>query len=541
MTLTTPTWDDLVSAALLGTARRTPPVRPRPGQDAAAALLDAAALHTVRRRAGLRPVVVRERPAAAPEDSRPEPPAAARRRLALLLADRSAPGGGGGRRGSAPDLTELLPQWLAAANRHGYRAPAPLLPALLEVGRARTDLRAAALTLGGPRARWLAGLNPQWRYALRAGPADGAPPRHHTADPRTGTSTPGASHRLWEEGLFAERVSVLASLRRRDPAAGRELLAGTWAAERAEDRLMFLDALRPELSPDDEPFLERALSDRSRNVRATAAGLLSALPGSALAARMAERARTCVALERADGAVRVVVEAPHECDKGMQRDGVAPKPPNGRGERSWWLTQVVEATPPAVWCERFGGLGPEEVVALPVADGWQPDLHAAWCRAAVRQRDAAWSRALLGPATTPPTAEGSSWRDPAKLLSALEPGERAEWVADFVAVHGLSDAFRLLGVCAVPWAEPLGTAVVDALDIARDAGSYPWSFSGVMGLAERCLDPAQADRLEVLTALPEDYPEPAASPGAAAYWSEAFQRLVGTLRLRATMGAELAG
>ncbi len=51
----------------------------------------------------------------------------------------------------------------------------------------------------------------------------------------------------------------------------------------------------------------------------------------------------------------------------------------------------------------------------------------------------------------------------------------------------------MLGVCAVPWAEPLGRAVVDALDIARDAGSYPWSFSGVMGLAERCLDPAEAE------------------------------------------------
>ncbi|MGO4759583.1 hypothetical protein AB4212_65015, partial [Streptomyces sp. 2MCAF27] len=135
----------------------------------------------------------------------------------------------------------------------------------------------------------------------------------------------------------------------------------------------------------------------------------------------------------------------------------------------------------------------------------------------------------------PPTA--ASWRDPAKLLSALPAAERAEWVADFIAAHGLSDAFRLLGVCAVPWAEPLGRAVVDALDIARDAGSYPWSFSGVMGLAERCLDPDQADRLEVLTAISD---EPAdGSPGAGGYWSEAFQRLVGTLRLRAAMRREL--
>ncbi|MGK5733276.1 DUF5691 domain-containing protein [Streptomyces sp. URMC 124] len=530
------TWDELVTSALLGTGRRRPPVVARAGQDVAVALLDAAAVDTVRGRAGAAPAVAHARPAPAPLDARPPLPPAARRRLALLLADRS--GGGAGRRGAAPDLTELLPQWLAAANAHGYQAPPELLPALLETARSRSDLRPEALVFAGPRARWLAALNPQWKYALRAGPAAS-----------TATS-------VWEEGLFAERAAFLASVRQRDPAAARDLLTGSWATERAEDRLMFLDALREGLSAQDEPFLERALSDRSRNVRATAAELLSALPGSALAARMAERARSCVSLDRTGEGEgpRIAVEAPHECDKGMQRDGVVVKPPSGRGERSWWLAQIVEAAPLAAWSERFGGRSPAGVVALPVADGWQPELHAAWCRAAVRQGDAEWARALLGPASAPPAAEGASWRDPAKLLSALPPQERAAWVAEFVSAHGLSDAFRLLGVCAVPWAEPLGRAIVDALDTARDAGGYPWSFSGVMGLAERCLDPAQADRLEGLTVLPEEpaadgseahasgtHASATAGAGSAAYWAEAFQRLVGTLRLRATMREELAG
>ncbi len=115
--------------------------------------------------------------------------------------------------------------------------------------------------------------------------------------------------------------------------------------------------------------------------------------------------------------------------------------------------------------------------------------------------------------------------------------ERAAWVAGFIAAHGLSEAFQLLAVCAVPWAPVLGRSVVDALDIARDAGSYPWSFSGVMGLAERCLDPAEAVRLDALLALPDERED--ASPGAAGYWAEAFRRLVTTLRLRAAMTTEL--
>ncbi|MER7347061.1 DUF5691 domain-containing protein [Streptomyces aurantiacus] len=522
-------WEELVTAALLGTDRRTPPVA-APGRDAPAALLDAAAVQTVRRRAGLRAAPAAERPEPAPEDGRPVVPAAARRRLTTLLADHT--GAGGGRRGTAPDLMELLPQWLTLANDRGFAAPPELLPALLNAARGRTDLRPQALVFAGPRAQWLARLNPDWKFALRAAPG---------RIPAPGPQEQGGLQRRWQEGLFAERVALLAALRARDPDAARELLSGTWATERAEDRLMFLDSLRTGLRPADEPFLEQALGDRSRNVRATAAELLSALPDSALAARMADRAASCVALDRTASAPALTVETPHECDAGMERDGVAPKPPAGRGERSWWLGQLVEAAPLTSWQRRLGDRSPADIVALPVADDWRGELHAAWCRAAVRQRDANWSRALLGSPSSPDAAGPGavSLAERAKLLTTLPASERAEWVAGFIDSHGLSEAFQLLGVCAVPWAPALGRAVVDALNIARDAGSYPWSFSGVMGLAERCLDPAEVVRLEALTAVPDE-PEDA-SPGAGGYWSEAFQRLVSTLRLRAAMRAELDG
>ncbi|MFE6975348.1 DUF5691 domain-containing protein [Streptomyces sp. NPDC057682] len=524
-------WEELVTSALLGTDRRPLAVAPRPGPDgAAAALLDAAAVHTVRRRAGLLPAPAAPRPAPAPADPRPVPPAAARSRLAQLLADRAGASGGGGRRGAAPDLTELIPQWLATANRHGYRAPDAVLPALLEAARARTDLRPGALTFAGPRGLWLAGLNPDWRFALRG--ASGSALLPEVTD-REGV------RRLWDEGLFAERIALLAAVRAHDAEAARALLDTTWSSERAEDRLMFIDSLRTGLSGADEEFLERALADRSRNVRATAAELLSALPSSALAGRMAVRALSCVSPGLTGTEPFVAVEAPHECDAEMQRDGVVALPPSGRGERSWWLGQLVESSPLSVWPGRFAGRGAREIVALPVADGWGEELHAAWCRAAVRQRDPAWARALLGAPSTPPShgPGTASLAERSKLLAVLPAAERAEWVAGFIAAHGLSEAFQLLGVCPTPWAQPLGRSVVDALDIARDAGSYPWSFSGVMGLAERCLDPAEADRLEILTTTPDE-PEDA-SPGANGYWSEAFQRLVSTLRLRAAMDEEL--
>lgn len=522
-------WEELVTTALLGTERRTPPGA-APGREAPVVLLDAAATQTVRRRAGLRPAAAAARPEPAPQETRPSLPAAAARRLSMLLADR--PGaGGGGRRGTAPDLMELLPQWLATANAHGFAAPPEVLPALLDAARGRTDLRPAALAFAGPRAVWLARLNPDWRFALRTAPG-GDPALPHPGDT-------DRVRQLWQEGLFAERVALLAAIRAREPAAARELLATTWATERAEDRLMFLDSLRTGLGADDEPFLEQALADRSRNVRATAAELLSALPDSALAARMAVRATACVALDRMRATPTIAVEAPFECDASMERDGVVLKAPAGRGERSWWFGQLVEAAPLGTWAARLGGRTPQEIVALPVTDDWRSELHAAWCRAAVRQRDAAWARALLG-APGAPEAGGPgavSLAERAKLLGTLGAAERADWVAGFISAHGLSEAFQLLGGCAVPWAGPLGRAVVDALNIARDAGSYPWSFSGVMGLAERCLDPSEAGRLDGLLAVPDESED--ASPGAGGYWAEAFQRLVTTLRLRAAMAREL--
>ncbi|MEU6087512.1 DUF5691 domain-containing protein [Streptomyces sp. NPDC047085] len=523
-----PSWEDLVTTALLGTDRR-PPTAATAGREAPVALLDAAAVAVVRRRAGLRAGPAAPRPEPAVEDPRPVLPDAAARRLAMLLTDRS--GVGGGRRGSSPDLMELLPQWLAAANAHGYAAPPQSLPALLDAARGRTDLRPAALAFAGPRALWLARLNPDWRFAQRSAPGGG------TALPDPDDDE--AVQRLWQEGLFAERVALLGALRARTPALARELLASTWATERAEDRLMFLDSLRAGLSAEDEPFLEQALADRSRNVRATAAELLSALPESALAARMAVRAGACVAVDHTGEVPAIAVEAPLECDPGMERDGVVAKPPAGRGERSWWLGQLVEATPLTTWPGRLGGRTPRQIVDLPVADDWQNELHAAWCRAAVRQHDAEWSRALLGSPSAPEAGGPGavSLAERAKLLATLDAGERAAWVAGFIATHGLSEAFQLLGVCAVPWTAPLGRAVVDALNIARDAGSYPWSFSGVMGLAERCLDPSEATRLDGLLAIPDERED--ASPGAGGYWAEAFQRLVTTLRLRATMAEEL--
>ncbi|MFJ9519082.1 DUF5691 domain-containing protein [Kitasatospora sp. NPDC101801] len=524
MTITDP-WQELHTTALLGTDRR--PLPPTPAgpaagvdrSDPAAALLDLAAMETVRRRAGARPDPAVQPPTPAGGDSRPEPPSAAVHRLAVLL---------GGHHTGTANLGELLPQWLAAARRYDYRAPAAAVPALLDAARARSELRPDVVALAGPLGRWLAGQNPDWKYVHRTA----------TDQPVTGS---GQDEQLWQEGLFAERVALLSRLRRTEPAAALELLSGSWATERAEDRLLFLDALHEGLSPADESFLEAVLADRSKNVRATAAELLSTLPESALAIRMAERARAAVRLEQADGA-RLCVSPPAECDAGMQRDGIPLKSPTGRGQRAWWFGEVIAAAPLAHWTTGTG-LTPEQLLRLPVTDvdpagpDWAEDLHEAWARAAVRQQHVGWARALLGPAprragdraaraAAAPTAGA-----PARLLAVLPASERAAWTAAFIQTHGLGEAFQLLGACATPWTPPLSTAVVAALERAAASGAYPWSHSGVLGMTERALAPETAPAVAALAAD--------ATPNSA--WSDTLARLAETLRFRAVMLAELSG
>ncbi|MFB7662450.1 DUF5691 domain-containing protein [Kitasatospora sp. NPDC056138] len=597
LTTASDSWEELRTTAMLGTDRRPLPeltgspaltgaARSVDRTDAATALLELAALETVRRRAGAVATEADPLPEPAVSDPRRELPEAAARRLAVLVGGRSSAG-------MVANLGELLPQWLATAREHGYRAPAALVPALLDVARARSELRPDAVALAGPLGRWLAGRNPDWRFVTRtavepgngncAGPTGSgntAGSGHttdpgntagsgHTTDPGNTTgrgSTDDPGERLWQEGLFAERVTHLTRLRRSDPAAALDLLRSTWSTERAEDRLLFLDALQEGLSPHDEPFLEAALSDRSKNVRATAAELLSTLPRSALAARMAERARVAVRLVRpaaGTDCLRLAISPPAECDAAMQRDGIPPKSPTGRGQRAWWFGEIIAAAPLDLWTSD-AGLTPEELLRLPVVDAapggtepgteaggaadtgtganvadgssnyptqvgsWAEDLREGWARAAVRQHHADWARALLGPVPQPGRAGGAAGA-PAKLLAVLPTAERAAWTAAFIESHGLGEAFQLLGACATPWTPPLSTAVVAALEHAARSGAYPWSHSGVLGMTERALAPETAPAVEAL----------ASGTAPDSTWADTFNRLAATLRFREAMLAEL--
>jgi hypothetical protein len=352
-------WQDLVTASLIGTERAAVPDAPA---DPASDLLDRAALLTAARRGGRRPERTEPLPAAVPDTAPPVSRAAGRRLAAMLGGDHA----------------DLLTEWLAAAGDRGRRVPARLLPALLHQARRATPadagLRGLVAVAGGPRARWLAGLNPEWKFVLAYAPA---------------------GEDAWRLGDAAQRRGYLAALRARDPDVARELVATGWDAAGPAERAMFLSVLADGLSLADEPALEGALDDRNARVRQTAASLLAALPGSALGQRMAGRAVSCLRLNRDIRGTRLVVSPPGECDAAMRRDGVAPGHGTGPAELaggSHLLLEVVARTPLSIWTDGFG-MTPAEILDVP-SGGWSQTLFTGWSRAAVTQGEQRWMAAL---------------------------------------------------------------------------------------------------------------------------------------------------
>jgi hypothetical protein len=186
-------WQAVLTAALIGSERAVVPPPPAvlptgpaassaSPPDPAATLLDHAALLTVARRAGRRAGSADPLPAAA-GDPRPAVSVAAGRRLTRILGGDSVPGGGG----------ELLHEWLTAAVALGLRPPPQLLPALLDRARRaaasnpdpdEARLRGLVAAAGGPRATWLAGLNPAWSWLLAGQPP--APARAYLTETGAG-------------------------------------------------------------------------------------------------------------------------------------------------------------------------------------------------------------------------------------------------------------------------------------------------------------------------------------------------------------------
>ena len=508
-------WPATLNAALLGT-ERIPLTLPTTGDslgaacsaivgedvDASASLLRVAAAVSVYRRCGWTPTVSEDPiPTPCPPDDRALCSAAAARLLKRILAG---------------EHEALLGVWLTLATNRDVRAPAESLRELLDVGRRDPALHQLIVKVGGTRAAWLSSFNGDWSYA-----AGGASTEVLAA--------------IWDTGTGAARVAALEQLRRLDHERARAMLESSWAQESPADRAAFVGALMHGLDATDEPFLERALDDRRKEVRQRAATLLARLPASALVARMTARAMALVSLGRG-GLLRrpqIDVTLPSDVDAALVRDGVDAKPPAGPGigERAWWLAQLIAAVPPVAWTSAWS-LSPSAVLALVEDHEWREPLMAGWLTATERHRDAEWAAALW--AHDKSSRIGSRWGAPSPervFTSVVAPDVvDVELRQSIGAGH---DVFRqsqsvLNAIIEWPheWSDALARAV--ALRLKQHAGADKVALAGEFGLRALLERAALAVPISAIDAFTDGWPPQDEAPT----WTPAVDRLASVLRFR---------
>jgi hypothetical protein len=489
-------WPELVDAAVLGSGRAAPPAPKAGVLDGAAGpapeLLDLAALTSRARRAGYVAAAAADRqaPEPAPLDDRPLVTAAAARRLAELI--------------ETGEL-DLVIEWMRLLAASGRQPPAALLPELLTIATKSARARTAITPALGPLAAWLARANPAWHWVSA-----------HTAPPDVST---------WTTETHAVRREMLARLRRADPEQARELVLSTWSGDSARDRAAFLAALTDGLRPDDEPLLNRALADRSTEVRRTAADLLARLPGSAFSRRAAARAAETVRVIPGPDWPHLVVTPPADATEEMRADGIDPSPPKGAGRQAWLLRQVVAAAPAASWPAE-----PAALLARAASHEWATPLMTGWTDAAVRDRDRLWVEALLVLAA-PGLARSDFTARNTRLLAALSEADLASWLA----ANPDSPVFNAVELVPAPWPPDLSATVrgkIVSLADADQESDRPLGVSKLLRLAATRLEPPSLPELPELPDPPGLY----ASPVVASAWAY----LMTTLSVRAAMRRELA-
>lgn len=469
--------DPLFSAALLGTARMSalPPApdplleepwKAIPSENPAAAVLQALALTRALRRAGTRSL---EAPAVTdpcPPEPRDELSTASIDALMRLL------------KGEFP---EVLPEWLRLALASGRVVPPRALPELLAAAKRDRSLRPAVRGIAGERGLWIARRHAAFAWLLEeAAVDDGA----------------------WEDGQPAERLAWLRQTRAADPERAIAAITAHWPGEEGTMRESILRVIAESPLPGDEPWLEElALKDRRQEARELAAAALLQIDGSAFRRRAQERLRGRVKVVKKT----ITIDPPATYDPAWAADGIKEKPPQGTGEKAWWLRQMIALVPLADWPGLLES-AESELFTLARDPDWQEPLLLGWIDSARRLPSRSLPAHLL-----PFLAIREPWPIAAlpkhlvlsSLLDAMPP-DSAVAALDAIAKHLppliALDLFARLGQPPPPGT---GKALLALLDQTLAAHPSPLVRPQARSLALCIPHDAIQSRLEAIAKLPE--------------------------------------
>jgi hypothetical protein len=139
--------------------------------------------------------------------------------------------------GSVP----LLRLWLKQCTSKEQIVQPEAVPLLLDTAIKHKQLQTLIYTCCGNRGVWLSQFNKAWKPAVVL-----------------------SDEEVWQTGTPEQRRSLLLQIRSTNPVKGRELLAETWAQESAATKAELVKTLSVNAGPDDLPWLEQLLHEKSR-------------------------------------------------------------------------------------------------------------------------------------------------------------------------------------------------------------------------------------------------------------------------------------
>jgi hypothetical protein len=444
-------WDALRAYAILGTSRATagPELAPllarmadRAAEDQVLAL---AASLAVRRRAQANVAALGD---AQPLDVAPPE-----------VAERASPAAA---RVLAQWLGEpvVVRDWLDRAAMAGVVVPAELLPAVLELPNVTRNPDAEAVL--GKRWRWLTGATSGAVDAIARG--------------RVATSTEAFIAALGDPVTGGPRFGlevneVLRPFRAHDAAAARGWIDAAWATLTAKGKDGAVRALADGIEAGDAPLIDRLVeAEKSKARREDLVTIACRVPGSAVRARIEDRARRMVGTRGLINRSLDVSPPDAETIEAMERDGMT-TPAYGSAMPAgalraaalvdqavgWHVTRVA----PARWSEWLK-LKPADVLELFAGAkrfGWM--LANALRTAAIAHEDADYAEVLLSASST----SGYGWLG-AGLWPVVRPEHREQLMVkllfdtkrsgDLFQVQSLDEA---LGAAPRPWSPSLVTLV----------------------------------------------------------------------------------
>jgi hypothetical protein len=262
-----------------------------------------------------------------------------------------------------------LPEFIRLLRQHQRKLPPTALPQLLEEALTSAAHWQLLEPVIGERGRWLARQHPVWSELLGEWDGSNWPT---VADDQ-------------------EQLKYFQALRQQEPDTAREQLAAHWESFPIKNQARLLLVLATRLSLADEDFLHPLLKAGRKEIRESAAQLLSQLPESRYVRDLQAEAAAILSFQ--DGSW--TLNLPRLVPEHVKQQGISPQ---GRalslGLVRNWFTQLLARIPLSFWTDYSGQAAASilrQWLALP--DGLM--LIQAAAESLLRHPDEDWTRALI--------------------------------------------------------------------------------------------------------------------------------------------------